>query len=95
MAEIAGLGFRAVIDNRPDGEGGAEQPTAGDLLAAAQGAGLSFVYQPVVGSEIDTVHVAQFADYFAALPKPVLAFCRSGARSLKLRNLAKLAEKKV
>ncbi len=91
MAEVAGLGFRAVIDNRPDGEAGAEQPPSDQLKAAAEQAGLQFVYQPVVGSEIDMDDAATFAAHLDALPRPVLAFCRSGARSQYLYRLAAVA----
>jgi uncharacterized protein (TIGR01244 family) len=88
MAEVASLGFRAVIDNRPDGEAGAEQPPSDQLKAAAEQAGLQFVYQPVVGNEIDMDDAARFAAHLEALPGPVLAFCRSGARSQYLYRLA-------
>jgi uncharacterized protein (TIGR01244 family) len=88
MAEIARLGFRAVIDNRPDGEGGPSQPSADELKIAAEEAGLGFVYQPVVGSAITVHTVEEFAGHLDALPKPVLAFCRSGARSERLYRLA-------
>jgi uncharacterized protein len=88
MAEIARLGFRAVIDNRPDGEGGAAQPGAAELKIAAEDAGLGFVYQPVVGSAITMHTVQEFAGHLDALPKPILAFCRSGARSEMLYRLA-------
>jgi uncharacterized protein (TIGR01244 family) len=88
LPEIARLGFRALIANRPDGEGGADQPAAAALAAAARAQGLEFAYQPVVSSEITPEDGRRFAELFDALPKPVLAFCRSGARSLFLHRLA-------
>ena len=39
MAEVARLGFRTVINNRPDGES-FDQPPAAVVEAAAQAAGL-------------------------------------------------------
>jgi uncharacterized protein (TIGR01244 family) len=88
-ADVARLGFRSLIDNRPDGEGGPEQPTAEALRAAAEAAGLGFAYQPVVGSEIGPREVETFARHLEELPKPVLAFCRTGARSSKLYRLSR------
>jgi hypothetical protein len=40
MRVIAATGFRGVINNRPDFEGGADQPTSVQLEAAAKNAGL-------------------------------------------------------
>ncbi|MCC5794033.1 MAG: TIGR01244 family phosphatase [Gammaproteobacteria bacterium] len=88
MAEVAAAGFRALIDHRPDGEGGPEQPASASLCQAAEQAGLSFVYQPVVPSEIDSGDVRTLAEHLAALDGPVLAFCRTGARAEKLYRLA-------
>ncbi len=87
MTEVAALGFRSVIDNRPDGEEGPAQPASTQLQEAARQAGLAFVYQPVVGSELDLDDVHAFAAHLDALPAPVLAFCRSGARSQYLYRL--------
>lgn len=91
MAEVASMGFRSVIDNRPDGEGGPTQPKADAVAAAAQAQGLTFVYQPVVSGGLTAVDVAEFARHYAALPKPVLAYCRSGARCTQLYRYAQAA----
>jgi uncharacterized protein (TIGR01244 family) len=40
LAEIARAGFRSVINNRPDLEGGADQPNSAEIEAAARAAGL-------------------------------------------------------
>ena len=47
MAEAAAAGFKSVINNRPDFEGGPDQPTSAQIEAAAQAAGLQYVYLPV------------------------------------------------
>ena len=47
MAEAAAQGFRSVINNRPDFEGGADQPTSAAIEAAARAAGLEYRYLPV------------------------------------------------
>jgi uncharacterized protein (TIGR01244 family) len=88
MAAVAAQGFKTVINNRPDGEGGAEQPLSADVAAAAQAAGLQYHYLPVVGGQITSDQAQAMATLLAAAPAPVLAFCRSGARSTQLRQLA-------
>ena len=88
MAAVAAAGFKSVINNRPDHEGGGEQPTSADIERAALAAGLHYAYLPVVPADIKPDEVAKMAQLVAALPKPVLAFCRSGARAAKLYGLA-------
>ena len=39
LAEIGAMGFKTVVNNRPDGEGGADQPTSAVMEAAALAAG--------------------------------------------------------
>ncbi len=84
MAWAAANGYRSVINNRPDFEGGDDQPTNAAMAAAAQVAGLSYAFLPVEPSFQSTEEVAQFAKLLTTLPAPVLAFCRSGTRSGKL-----------
>ncbi len=88
LHEIAALGFKTVINNRPDGEGGAEQPTSAQIEAAAAAAGLHYAHLPVVSGQITEPQARRFAELLATSPKPVLAFCRSGARSQNLYRLA-------
>ncbi|VCU68519.1 Beta-lactamase hydrolase-like protein [Pigmentiphaga humi] len=88
MAAVAAAGFKSVINNRPDFEGGPAQPSSEQMRAAAEAAGLRYVYQPVVGANIQPADVAALAAQLEELPQPVLAFCRSGARSSKLFMLA-------
>ncbi|MCH7344900.1 TIGR01244 family sulfur transferase [Pelomonas sp. CA6] len=84
MAQAAALGFRSVINNRPDHEGGAEQPTSAQMQAAAAAAGLQYRHLPVNGAYQSPEEIAAFKRLLDELPKPVLAFCRSGARSTRL-----------
>lgn len=84
MAEAAQLGFRSVINNRPDFEGGPTQPTTAAMEAAAKAAGLEYRYLPVSGVYQSPEEIAAFAQLLAELPRPILAFCRSGARSTRL-----------
>lgn len=80
MAAVAAAGYKSVIINRPDFEGGPDQPTAEAVSAAAREAGLRVQYQPVVSGAITADDVAKFAELLQTLPAPVLAYCRSGTR---------------
>lgn len=88
MQEIAEQGFKSVINNRPDGEGGASQPTSAEMEKAAQAAGLHYSYLPVISGQITEAQTAKFAALLASQPGPILAFCRSGARSTNLFQMA-------
>lgn len=89
LAEVAAKGFRSVINNRPDLEGGTEQPTSAQIEEAARAAGLHYVFQPVVAGQMTQFDVEVFARHFHELPKPVLMFCRTGNRSSGLYQTAK------
>lgn len=84
MADVAAAGFKSVIINRPDFEGGPDQPTAAQVSAAAEAVGLKVEYQPVVGSAMTMGDVARFAELLQELPAPVLAYCRTGTRCTNL-----------
>jgi uncharacterized protein (TIGR01244 family) len=84
MAELARLGFRSVVNNRPDFEHGPDQPTSAAIEQAARAAGLEYRFLPVNGAYQSPEEIAAFAKMLEELPRPLLAFCRSGARSTKL-----------
>jgi uncharacterized protein (TIGR01244 family) len=88
MAEAAAAGFRSVINNRPDFEGGPTQPTSASIEAAARAAGLSYAWLPVAPNVQTPAEIASFAALLESMPKPILAFCRSGTRSGKLVRAA-------
>ena len=84
MAALAASGVRSVINNRPDGEGGPGQPSSAQLEAAARAAGIEYRYLPVPSSGHSDEDARRMADLVSQLPPPVLAFCRSGRRSVAL-----------
>lgn len=84
MAEAAAAGIRSIINNRPDFEGGPDQPTSAVMEAAALAAGLEYRFLPVNGGYQSPEEIDAFAQLLASLPTPILAFCRSGARSSRL-----------
>jgi len=80
FAEIASLGFRTVVSNRPDGEADDQLPHREAELAARRN-GLHFVYQPVWNFDItDEDAVDAFALSMRDLKGPILFYCRSGNR---------------
>ncbi len=79
VAEISQQ-FKSILCNRPDREGGPDQPLYADIERLAEASGMTVVYQPVSSSEITDDDVDDFDDHVEELPKPVLAYCRSGTR---------------
>ena len=88
MAEAARAGFRSVVNNRPDFEHGPDQPTNAEIEAAARAAGLEYRFLPVQSAYQSPEEIAAMAKLLAELPRPMLMFCRSGARSTRLYSLA-------
>jgi sulfide:quinone oxidoreductase len=86
---IARAGFKSIICNRPDGEAGPSQPTFASIAQAAEAAGLKAQYLPTISGQITSDNGAAMARLLAELPAPVLAYCRSGARSTSLWQLAR------
>ncbi|MEO9824176.1 MAG: TIGR01244 family sulfur transferase [Paracoccaceae bacterium] len=86
IAEIKKAGFRALICNRPDGEG-ADQPSFEEIEKAAEKAGLVAVYLPIDSGMVTDENVVAFGAVLKDLPRPVLGYCRSGTRSATLWSL--------
>ena len=84
MAEAARAGFKSIVNNRPDFEHGPGQPTSAEIETAALAAGLQYRHLPVDGGYQSPEEIAAFAKLLQELPRPLLAFCRSGARSTRL-----------
>lgn len=87
LPAIAAAGFKSIICNRPDNEGPG-QPSFDEVAQAAQQLGLQARHLPVVAGQINEAHGAAMAQLLKELPGPVLAYCRSGARSTNLWQLA-------
>ena len=94
MAAIRDAGFRAIICNRPDGEG-ADQPNFEEIEAAARAAGLEARYLPVTSGMVRDEDAAAFGQALMELPGPVFAYCRSGTRSATLWSLAEAKRRPV
>jgi uncharacterized protein (TIGR01244 family) len=88
--EAARQGFKTIINNRPDGET-PDQPLGLEIEAAARAAGLAYFHIPVRGGPTP-VQVDTTTKVLAEAPRPVLAFCRSGTRSIIAWSLSQAAE---
>ena len=83
MTAIKEAGFRAIICNRPDGEG-VDQPSFEEIEAEAKKVGLAAAYVPVTSGMVRDEDVESFGAALKDLPRPVLAYCRTGTRSATL-----------
>ncbi|ANT51406.1 TIGR01244 family sulfur transferase [Mesorhizobium amorphae] len=86
IAAIKEAGFKSVICNRPDNEQPG-QPSADSVKAAAEAAGLTFRFIPVISGQITMENVEDQAAALDELEGPVFAYCRSGARCTNLYGL--------
>ena len=86
MAAIKAAGYRAIICNRPDGEG-ADQPSFEEIEASAKAEGIEARYVPVQSGMVTDEDVAAFGQALAEVQRPVLAYCRTGTRSATLWSL--------
>lgn len=80
---LAKAGFKALINNRPDGEDQLQPGSAGEARAA-EAAGLAYTHIPVTGATITGADVEKFRATVEAADGPVLAHCKGGTRSLSL-----------
>ena len=59
VAQAAAAGFRSIVNNRPDFEGGASQPTSQAIEQAAKAAGLEYAFLPVQSGYQSPEEIAQ------------------------------------
>jgi sulfide:quinone oxidoreductase len=96
-ADLKGIkdaGFRAIICNRPDGEG-ADQPTFDEVARAAKKVGIEAVYLPIVSGKVTDDDAMAFDKALNHLPGPILAYCRTGTRSVTLWSLGQSGQRSV
>lgn len=86
-------GVRTIICNRPDHEEGPEQPSIADMQAQAESLGLAFLALPFSGMPSAEIAQQQGA-LIEAADKPVLAYCRSGTRSITAWALSQAGQGK-
>ena len=82
---LAEMGYKAIINNRPDYEQ-VGQPLSESLQKAADDAGVKYHHIPVSPGKATLEDTAKFKIALAESPAPVLAFCKSGMRAKALHS---------
>ena len=85
--KIAELGYRSVLNIRPDAEVDS-QPNSCDFTSATAKANLTYQHLPFDDERLSMATVEQFAAFYRAMPKPILMFCGTGARAKLLYQSA-------
>ena len=80
LDQIKALGFKSIVCNRPDEEEPG-QPGFAEIAAHAEELGLEIRHVPVGRMGVDADAVNGMVDALDELPRPMLGYCRSGARS--------------
>ena len=79
LATLKDLGFKSIVCNRPDNEDPG-QPSFAEIAQKAKDLGFETAHIPVVGQPSPDA-IKDMVDALDELPKPILAYCRSGNRS--------------
>lgn len=87
VAKLKDMGFRSIVCNRPDGEG-TDQPVFSEIEQAAKALGMETRYLPAESGKVTDEQGKAFGAMLAELPKPVLAYCRTGMRSTTMWALS-------
>ena len=85
VESLAAAGFKCLICNRPDSEGGTPSQR---IRAACERHGIKFFLLPVVYSGLDVADGDAFGKILQQCEQPALAYCRSGRRSAALWAIA-------
>ncbi|MGP5308603.1 TIGR01244 family sulfur transferase [Vreelandella alkaliphila] len=88
LEHVKAQGFKTVICNCKPGESAEFSGEDAYRFKAAE-LGLHWVHIPVTPGEYSQADVAAFAKALQQLPRPILAFCRSGKRATHLWAYAK------
>ncbi len=84
---IVAAGFHSIMCNRPDDEE-TGQCCYADVAKAAIAAGLKVHWLPIVTSAISPVDISDFRAALEQMPKPLLAYCRTGTRCTMMWSIA-------
>lgn len=90
LAQLATLGYKTLICNRPDGETDG-QPAAEALAAEARAQGFAWEWIPISSGQFTDDAITDFDAALKRHQGPVLAFCRTGTRSITLWALSQAA----
>ena len=94
VAELAGLGVKHLICNRPDNEEMGQLNLA-DIEALAAEHGMDVAYVPITMNSLSMDDVEAFGAWYVQDAAPKAAYCRSGTRSSLLWALSQVAAGKI
>lgn len=80
IKRLAQMGFKTLINNRPENEV-AEQPSLAELKAEAEKHGMVLKSVPITPGAFTEQNIQDFNHALEQSETPVLAYCRSGMRS--------------
>ncbi len=83
LDEIKAMGFKSIVCHRPDHES-PDQPEFSAIAARAAELGLDIRHIPVGTMGVTADAVREMVDALDELPRPMLGYCRSGARSTNI-----------
>jgi len=83
LDEIKTMGFKSIVCHRPDHEA-PDQPEFATIAARAKELGLDVAHVPVGSMGVTADAVRDMVDALDELPRPMLGYCRSGARSTNI-----------
>ncbi|OLP56506.1 TIGR01244 family protein [Rhizobium rhizosphaerae] len=80
LPAIKEMGFRSIVCHRPDHES-PDQPEFDTIAARARALGLEITHIPVGPMGVTADAVREMVDALDSFERPMLGYCRSGARS--------------
>ena len=76
---VSEAGYKSIVCARPDNEEFG-QPSFHEVARAAEAQGIQIIHIPVSGG-LGEGQIIRFHDAWKQMPKPMLGYCRSGARA--------------
>jgi uncharacterized protein (TIGR01244 family) len=95
IKRAAEAGYTLVINNRPDGEGGPDQPTSAELAQAAREAGIAYEYIPFRSGHVTDEAFEKTKMTLASHEGKTVSFCRSGTRAITIWAMSQSASGKM
>ncbi len=91
IEQIKSLGYKVVINNRPDEETPG-QPGTDDIRSLCENAGLEYYHLPIMSGTLPVEAIDQTRELLNKIEGPVFAYCRSGTRSITLWALSQMGQ---